>query len=218
MTNAYSPLTDDRKEFVDFLLQGSILNFEKGQLLYFENEPAKGIFYIQEGIVKIYRRDKNNKSSIMNLVKKGNILGLHALFNEESNQHYAEAMVNTRVLFTPKETILRLLQEEPSLRVSVMQLLCNEIELIENGLNNKIQKSSRQLLLDTLMKLSEMSLESKNKHSLIDFSENDLACLTGTSETYLKKLLFEFSKNKWIERKHNKIKILHPDKLKKLSL
>jgi CRP/FNR family transcriptional regulator len=67
--------------------------FEKDEIIFREGEPGDRMFFIREGLVKVYLREIEKGKTIA-LIKKGELVGELSFF--DNGPHSAEAMALTK--------------------------------------------------------------------------------------------------------------------------
>lgn len=196
-------------EVVNLLKQKEKLLFRKDEFLFTEKEAAKDIFLIERGFVKVFKTDRKNKQHIFYLAKKGEVLGVHSMFNN-SYHHSAQALTAVTTHRATKEEVIRLMKGNSKFSMEIMQILCKEIDFVEDKIKHRFNKNCRQRLAETLLSLQNIN---GNYNKIIPFSYAELANLAGTSAIYLKKLIGEFIGNNWIDVKGHQIQIVNSKEL-----
>lgn len=189
-------------------VQKKILTFKKDDYLFHENEESKGIFFVITGKIKIIKNDNHPVQTILYLVKPGDVLGIHAVINEHEYTNSAVALVNTTVCFVPAKEFQRLINCNHEYKLSVMQLLCSNIDLIESKITSRTGKTTGERFAELLVLLASTYGITKNNELKIGLSVDDLAEFAGTSKGYLTKIIAEFAQKELVEIKSSTIKIL----------
>lgn len=195
--------------------QKKILKFQKDDFLYHENEDSAGVYFVITGKVKIIKGENKPAQTILYLVKPGDVLGVHAVINEHSCTNSAVALVNTCVCFVPALEFRSLVNYNNEHKLSVMQLLCSNIDIIESKITSRTEKSASERFAELLVLLADTyGLTDENKLK-IELSIDDLANLTGTSSGYLNKIISEYCQDDVISMKGNVIRIHELENLEK---
>ncbi len=189
-------------------VQKKILTFRKDDYLFHENEKSTGIFFVISGKIKIIKNDNHPVQTILYLVKPGDVLGIHAVINEHEYTNSAVALVNSTVCFVPAKEFQKLINCNNEYKLSVMQLLCSNIDLIENKITSRTGKNTSERFAELLVLLANTYGITKNNELRIGLNVEDLADFTGTSKGYLTKIIAEFAQKELVEIKSSTIKIL----------
>lgn len=196
-------------------VEKKILTFMKDEYLFSENEESNGVYFIITGKVKITRHENRPAHTILNLVRPGDVLGIHAVVNEHSFTSSAVALVKTSVCLVPAKEFRKLVNLNNDYKLYIMQLLCSDIDLIESKIASRNEKSASERFAELLVLLKNTYGISGENELKIDLNLDDLANLTGTSKGYLSKIIGEYSQRDLIMYKRNVIKIIDPEFLEK---
>lgn len=74
-------------------------NFKKNQSSFLEGASPKGVYCINEGMVKIFQRGDEGKEHIVRIAKSSKIVGSKSLFNEVPYQVTAETLEEGNIFF-----------------------------------------------------------------------------------------------------------------------
>jgi len=197
----------------------NLITHKKGQILFYEGTKPLGIFCISDGVVKVYKTASNGKEQIIRLAKKGDFLGYASLLGEESYSNSATIVEDANICFVPRESFLKVLADDNEFHRRVTKALCNDLGIMESKLTDATQKSIRERLAFTLLKLSETYGIDGNEGDKIDIilTREEIAGLVGTATETVIRLLSEFKKDELIEYQGKKIIVLDKKGLARLS-
>ncbi|MEM8968627.1 MAG: Crp/Fnr family transcriptional regulator [Bacteroidota bacterium] len=193
--------------------------YKKGQILFHEGTRPLGVFCINQGKVKVYKLGYEGKEQIISIVHNGGLLGYKALLAEESYGVSAETLEECTICFLPKSTFLQTLQESSQLNQQIMKQVCQELGLMTENITNQAQRSVRERLAITLLKLKDTyGLDTHDNGSIeINLTRDDLANIIGTATETLIRLLHEFKSDQLISTQGRKIRIEDPAGLVRLA-
>jgi CRP-like cAMP-binding protein len=197
----------------------NLITHKKGQILFYEGTKPLGIFCISDGVVKVYKTASNGKEQIIRLAKKGDFLGYASLLGEESYSNSATIVEDANICFVPRESFLKILSDDTEFHRRVTKALCHDLGIMESKLTDATQKSIRERLAFTLLKLSETYGIDGNAGDKIDIilTREEIAGLVGTATETVIRLLSEFKKDELIEYQGKKIIVLDKKGLARLS-
>lgn len=197
----------------------NFISHKKGQILYYEGTKPQGVFCINAGIVKVFKSASNGKEQIIRLAQKGDFLGYSSMLGEEAYSNTASIVEDAEICFVPKDTFLKVLQEDNDFHRRLTKALCNDIGLMEEKLTDATQKTIRERLAFTLLKLGDTYGVDGDKGEKIDIllTREEIAGLVGTATETVIRLLSEFKKDELIEFDGKKIIILDKKGLARLS-
>ena len=97
--------------------------YPKGAVLFTEGQPARGIFAVCSGRVKVSTSTLKGKLIILKIAEAGELLGLAATLSDKPYEVAAEISEEARVSFIPHATFLRFLRTNPDAVVQLARLL-----------------------------------------------------------------------------------------------
>lgn len=197
----------------------NFISHKKGQILYYEGTKPLGVFCISAGIVKVFKTASNGKEQIIRLAQKGEFLGYSSMLGEEVYSNTSTIVEDAKICFVPKETFLKVLQEDNNFHRRLTKALCNDLGVMEEKLTDATQKSIRERLAFTLLKLGDTYGVDGGEGEKIDIvlTREEIAGLVGTATETVIRLLSEFKKDELIEFDGKKIIVLNKKGLARLS-
>ncbi len=213
--NALKTLT--KEELIRVSHCKTVKTIKKGEVLFNEGEYINGIFCIKSGICKVSKMSENGREQIVNLVKRGDLLGERSLISEEAANLKATAVNEMEICFIPKHEILRDLNENNSFSMSFLKEMAMSLKTNNNTVVEMAQKSVKQRLAHTLLNLAEEFGLDENGALSIHLSREDIANIIGTATETTIRLLSEFKKKDLISLKNKDIFIQNKEELRQIS-
>lgn len=215
-----SILADLPKEDLDLLTRHQNIHvYGKGEIIFREGAYPSGIFFIINGMAKKFKTDKEGKEQIIYVANTGELIGYHAILEEERYPDSAAALEETRIGFIPREDFLETLQHSPTLNRRLLKTLSHEFAVLVNSLTVFAHRSLRERLALQLVVLREkykvdfqpgMPVE-------INMSRDDLASLVGATRENVLRILSDLKEEEIITTKGRKIIVLDIHKLLKVA-
>jgi len=185
----------------------SIQLYSKGEIIFREGAFPSGIFFIINGMAKKYKVDKDGKEQIIYVANAGQLMGYHAILEEDRYPDSAAALEESSIGFIPKEDFLEVLQHSAILNRRLLKTLSHEFAVLVNSISLFAHRSVRERLAIQLVVLREkykvdyqpgMSVE-------INMSRDDLASLVGAARENVLRALAELKEEGIIVTKGRKI-------------
>jgi CRP/FNR family transcriptional regulator len=191
----------------------------KKEILFGEGEEAKGFYVILSGRVKLYKISPEGKEQILHVVSAPDAFAEAALFLEGSYPAFAEALIDSQLLFFPKRDFIQLIERNPRLSinmiVSLSQYLRKFASLIEELSLKEVSSRIAKYLIDLSLKSVK---EGKSlKEVELDLSKTQLASKLGTISETLSRTLAKMKAKKIIDVRKNRILILNREALQELA-
>ena len=117
----YELLTEDEKLLID---SNSVsISFKKGETVCKRGAFASHIFFLEEGLVKIYLEEKN-KNLIIALAKENTLLGLSSIFDGNNKLPYSIATyTDSRIRMIDIQIFRQLLKQNSGFSYQIINLL-----------------------------------------------------------------------------------------------
>lgn len=189
---------------------------KKGETVFDEGDALNGIYCIKDGICKLSKLSDNGKDQIVKLVKKGELLGQRSLISEESTNLSAVAVEDMQVCFIPKQEILQFFNENNQFSLNMMKSVCGDLKDADDNMVNLAQKTVKQRLAETLLKLESDFGIHEDGSLKIQLSREEIAGMIGTATESCIRLLSEFNKEGWISLQGKKISLSNKKELQRL--
>lgn len=102
--------------------------YPKGAILFSEGEPARGIFQLCRGSVKLSMTSEDGKTLITRMVEQGEALGLSSAISGNPCRVTAETVVPSQVNFVRRDDFLRFLNSSSAASTNALRQLAMECE------------------------------------------------------------------------------------------
>jgi CRP-like cAMP-binding protein len=194
-----------------------LLLIKKGQLIFSEGSTPLGIYFINEGKVKICKIGCQGKEQILKISTKKEILSVNDLLSGSKNNNSAIALEDVSLWFIHKHDFANLLIDEHQIMEQFLRKVSRELSLAETRLVHFAYKPVRGRLADAIISLDEIFNRYARQYEPVVISRLDLAGYVGTVQETASRLLSEFRAEKLIDVQGHKINIRDMKGLKKIS-
>jgi CRP/FNR family transcriptional regulator len=190
-------------------------HFKKGEIIFKEGDPVKGIYFVYSGIVKVHKHWADKKELILRFAKTGDMFGYRGLGNEKIYPVSTTAIEAVTVCYIDLEFFDSTLQANPALTYKLMQFYASELHDAEKRMRNLVHMEVRGRVAETLLSLREHFGFTDEGYINILLSRQDIASHAGTTYETLFRIMQEFRKAKLIRVIGKKIYLLKENALKK---
>lgn len=189
-----------------------IRDYEKGSIIYLQNEKCESLDVILKGAVTIQKIDQDGKILTINDFVSGDVLGENLLFSANSSYPMTvSARTDCTLLHVQKELVLNLCQSNVDFLKSFLMSLSGKTLILSNKLKSLTMKTIRQCLIDFL--LIESFSQGSRKIKL-NMSKKDLAEKLGVQRSSLSRELNKMRKDGLVEFDSKHIEIMDYEHLK----
>ena len=209
----YELLTEDERMLID---EHSVsINFKKGETVCKRGAFASHIYFLEEGLVKVYLEEKN-KNLILTLSTKNNLLGLSSIFDGNNKLPYTvSTYTNSKVRMIDIQIFRQLLKQNSEFSYRIINLLNEKTAQIYGRFFSLKQKQLHGRLADILLCLANKIFKSNSFE--LPLSRADLGDLTGMSTESVIRMMKEFKEDGLIEIQCKSIELLDVIRLEKIS-
>jgi len=165
--------------------------YPAGSRLFLENEPARGIFLLCSGKVKLSVSSKGGKTLILQLARPGEIIGLSAAMSGIPYEVSAEALYPSQVSFISREDFLSFINRFPEVYQAVIRQLnsqyaqaCEQLRTV--GLSSNANEKIARLFLNWSSDEKQTAATARIKMPLTH--EQIAECVGSTRETVTRTL------------------------------
>lgn len=187
--------------------------FNKGQVIFNENERLGGLYCIQKGTCKVSKMGSNGREQIIELLTEKTLLGIRSVLNEEITNLKATAITPMQVCFVPKNVFLETLKKNDDFTVFLCQLLANYIKNTDDKILDMGQKSVGQRVAKLLLSMENYFESDESGFVKVKIRREDMANMIGVATESLIRTLSNFQKQQWIETKGKNLRIVNRNKL-----
>jgi len=191
------------------------LSFEANKYIYLPDEPARKIFLISSGRVKIGTYGNDGKEVTKAILSPGQVFGELALISDDSRRDFAYRLEETTLCVLEKEDLQAMLRERSDLQLFFMRLIGNRTLELEQRLENLMFKTSRGRIVEFLHDLAatkgrEVGFEREVRNML---THKEIADLTGTSRQTVNAVLNDLRRQNILTFDRKRMLVRDMDKL-----
>lgn len=168
--------------------------YPAGSLLFQENEPARGIFLLCSGQIKLSVSSSGGKTLTLRIAKPGEILGLTASMSGSAYEASAETLHPCQVAFVRRDDFSRFISRHPEINSAVIRQLtaqynhaCEQLRTV--GLASSAHEKLARLLLQWS---SEGKQTPEGTQTKVVLTHEQIAECIGTTRETITRTLSEF--------------------------
>jgi CRP-like cAMP-binding protein len=154
-------------------------------VIYSEGSPADTLFFVESGLVKVYKRGDDNKEIILEIVPGNELLGDEALGTQQTRASSAEVLQEGVIYVIPRPVFLRLCEQRGELWRELSILLLERNRQLEKKIELLCLHDVEYRILYYMAQLAKtFGAKGSGSEYSIPLSQGELASLIGaTRET-----------------------------------
>jgi CRP-like cAMP-binding protein len=176
-----------------------VATHRKGKIVFSQGQPSDTVMYIQTGRIKISVLSRTGKEAVVAMLGAGDFFGEGALTGLSVRMGTATAMAPTTVLVIEKDTMLRLLHDEPAFSERFISYMLARNIRIEADLVDHLFNSSEKRLARVLLLLARYGEQDGPAHRIPRMSQETLAEMVGTTRSRVNFFMNKFRDLGFIE-------------------
>jgi CRP/FNR family transcriptional regulator, cyclic AMP receptor protein len=175
-----------------------VVKYRRGEVVYSQGDPGDDIRYLQKGGIKLSVISRIGKEAVVAMLVPGDFFGEGALAGQSIRIGTATAAVASSVLSIEKDTMLKLLHEEPAFSDHFISYMLTRNMRIEADLVDQLFNSSEKRLARTLLLLARYGHANPSR-TLPKISQETLAEMIGATRSRVNFFMNKFRKLGFIE-------------------
>ncbi len=187
--------------------------FEKDTLLFLQSDPATHFYLIVEGQVRLVDYTPDGDKIVIRYMKKGEIIGIIAVFNHSVYPATAEVAEPSRLFCWEGKAFLRLIESHPGIALNIIRALTGRIHELLMRIEDLSTKHVEDRIAGLLIRLMEKD-EMFDHPIRFRFTREEIAQMTGTTLYTVSRVLKNWEKKGIVQSSRGQITILVPEKLK----
>lgn len=209
-SNEWLPIFDIHKQIVEVKAKQRIFN---------EGDPVEGIYFIEQGKVKVLSRFNGKNEKIIRIAGNDTILG-HRGIHYKNYHISSEALTDSTLTFLPIEVFINIIKANSNMAIYLLNFIIEELREAEERMDALLILDPKKRVASILLKLIDGFGYLKQNSQLLSYtvSRTDMANMAGTSYETIIRTLAHFEKSKLIEIVGKEIAIKNENKLRELVL
>jgi CRP/FNR family transcriptional regulator, cyclic AMP receptor protein len=153
--------------------------------VFSEGSPADALYFLESGLVKIYKRGDDNKELILHIISPGELFGEQTLSGETNRSVAAEVLQDGVIYVIPRELFLRTCERHPEFWREISTFLAARKGQLEKKVELLCLRDVQYRILYYMAELARtFGAKSNGSEYSIPLSQGELASLIGaTRET-----------------------------------
>lgn len=185
---------------------------ERGEILVLEGEPAEALFFVVEGVVKVFKTSPDGKEQIYRIIRPGDSFNDVPILTGGVNLASAAAMSAVVLNGIKKKDLETVSREYPQVALNIIKVLSLRIEelvsLVEDFSFRRVSGRVAKILL-------EHTGDGGGKRPRL--TQQEMAAMIGTAREMVGRSFRSLEEEGAIRIERNRITIINQEILKKIA-
>jgi len=195
-----------------------VKSFKKGQRIISEGDKVTGVYFINNGMVKVVSLFDKTNERILHLANTGALVGHRGLYSK----HYqisAIALSETEMTYIPMDIFTILIKTNPDLSIFLITFISEELRRADEQMKNMIHgEVITRITIIICMLIDAFGYDPKEKFKLnYTLSRKDIANIAGTTYESVIRNLSQLENRKLIKMDGKSFIIPNEAELRKLT-
>ena len=166
-------------------------SFRKGSVLFDQGEEPQALFFVESGRVKWHKVSEDGNEQILQVVERGQAVGLVALLDRKPYVAAATAVEDTTAWVLTVGEFDKAVMRHPQLALSVMMLLGDGVRWLLEHVHAMTNRSAHERVASVLIRKAEPS---DAGHRIIPLTHQEIAHLAGMARETVSRVLADFQR------------------------
>lgn len=194
------PAFEKESFFTEVGVEGTVLSYRKGQIIFSQGEPANSVFYIQKGGAKLTVLSGRGKEAVLAILEAGNFFGEGCLAGQRVRMASVVATIDASSMFRiENKEMMRALRERQKFNDFFLRHLLSRNIRIEEDLVDQLFNSSEKRLARALLLVAHYGNGGNPETYVPKISQVTLAEMIGTTRERVSFFMNKFRKLGFIE-------------------
>jgi CRP-like cAMP-binding protein len=100
---------------------------ERGEIVLYEAEPARALYFVVSGAIKVFKTSAEGKEQILNIIRPGESFNDVPVFDDGLNPASAQAMGQVILYELSKSELKTLIQNYPQIAANTIRVLAKQV-------------------------------------------------------------------------------------------
>lgn len=176
--------------------------FEAGEAIYTRGDPDRYLYFLTEGVLKLYKRYGDHKEAIVTLLGEGNVFGEPTPQARGTHRDSAEAATRSRVAAVGKAALEHHLRRDPGCALALLIAYAQWVQRRERTIVRLAHWNTWARLAASLSELADRFGEPREGEVAIGvpLTHRMLADITASSRVGISKEMARFRREGLVDR------------------
>jgi CRP/FNR family cyclic AMP-dependent transcriptional regulator len=163
--------------------------YKADTLLFSQGDESDGLYCVADGIVRVFLTADDSRELTIQLSEEGEVIGEIALIDGLPRSAGAATLIETTLIFVPRQPFLTLLDSSSRLQRQIILGLCERLRQTNDQVNRAVFHDLRHRLLVLLRQLALIHGRIERDVAIVelDLTQGTLAQMLGASREAVNK-------------------------------
>ena len=184
----------------------------RNEILIFEGDSADTLFFVVEGVVKVFKTSAEGKEQIFQIILPGESFNDVPVFTGGPNLASAEAMSNVIICAIKKSDMEKIIREYPQVATNVIRILSGRVTQLVSLVEDLSFRNVTGRVAKVLLEYAGNGSDVKPR-----LTQQEMAAMIGTAREMVGRSLKTLEEEGSIRMEHNRVVITNQETLMALA-
>lgn len=187
--------------------------YDPEQVILIEGEPCAGLYIVESGWLKAVKIGLEGREQVLQTLGPGDVFNAISVFTDAPNQATVAALEASVVWMVQRDTLLKLLDEQPALARQVVKDLAGRVMHLVRMVEDLSLRSVEARLARLLLEQADGEAVQRRRWA----TQAEMSSRLGTVPDVLNRALRKLAEKEMIRVERHRIQILDKDGLKTIA-
>lgn len=184
----------------------------RGEILVFEGEPADTLFFVIEGVVKVFKTSADGKEQILQIIRPGDSFNDVPVFTGGINLASAEAMSDVLLYLLKKNDLADIIRENHRVSLHVIGILSERVQRLVSLVEDLSFRHVTGRVAKVLLEYAGDGADEKTR-----LTQQEMAAMIGTAREMVGRALKTLEEEGTIRMERNRVIITDQETLREVA-
>lgn len=205
----------DESEFTKIENIAHLHSYQRKANVFMEGEARHAVYFIRNGIIKVYKTDINGNQHIVNFLKKGDMFPHVGFFDQSPYPATAEVVEPAELYVIPIKAFEQTIMDNPHIAIKVMRVMGAKILELQAKLQDFGVHDVNYRIASLLLRLAREHGKQVDGHIEINLplTHQEFANMLGTTRETVNRFFNQLKREQILTVDRRKMIILDPQAL-----
>lgn len=140
-----------------FASQSTLQSFDKGQVLFVHEEPAKRFYLITSGWVKLFRETLEGTQAVVDILSSNHLFGETSIFQDDTYAYSAEVVESAKIISLPLSLLKSEIETNPKIASAMLSTMARFRRQQDRELEHRVIQNAPQRIGCFLLRLTNQA-------------------------------------------------------------
>jgi len=184
----------------------------RGEILVFEGDPAETLFFVVNGMVKVFKTSADGKEQILQIIRPGDSFNDVPVFTGDVSLASAEAMSDVLLYTVKKNDLAGIIRENLRVSLNVVRILSERVQQLVSLVEDLSFRHVTGRVAKVLLEYAGNGADEKPR-----LTQQEMAAMIGTAREMVGRSLKTLEEEGTIRMERNRVIITDQETLREVA-